>query len=415
LGCLLIPTKTTLEIKMKKLYILLLISLSLQAQTLQEVIEYSLQNNYQLQILQEESEIIGKQADIESTWSDPILKIGINDIQADNPLSRNVEAMQNQFVSLSQTIPLSNRLELSSKIEKEKQKVIEQKKEILRVNIAFGIRKAFIEATNSKKNLAILDEYISFLQTPMQLLINLSAVEKNSVEKYIKIQLLQESYQLQRENWLEKIEIAKEQIELIGNIKVDSFSDEVNLKNYHLKSIDDLLSQLEIQSPELKIVLALKEVADRGIELAKAKEQADITVTGGYYQRFDRNDYVSFSVAYPLFTHNKQSKQKVQAMKRANIQNISYAKIKVQLEQRLKIILHKLRALYQELRILNRSHEKIERLISNAKEELASGGSLVHYYELFSEQTNNQLAISKKQLAIALSENQIYQLLGVIN
>ena len=403
---------------MKNLYILLFISLSLQAQTLQaktlqEVINYSLNNNYQLQILHEESEIIGKQANIESTWDDPILKIGINDLQADNPLSRNVEAMQNQFVALSQTIPLSNRLELSSEIEREKQRVIEQKKEVLRVNIAFGIRKAFIEAKNSQDNLAILDEYIDFLQTPMQLLINLSAVEKNSVEQYIKTQLLQQSYQLQRENWLQRIKIAKERIELIGNLKVDGFFDEVSLKDYHLQSLDDLLAQLEIQSPELKMVLALKDVANRKIDLAKAKEQADITVTGGFYQRFDRNDYVSFSIAYPLFIHDKQSNQKIQAIKRANIQNISYARTKTQLEQSLKITLHQLKALYQELKILDESSKKIDKLIANAQAELAGGGSLVHYYELFTKRTNNLLFASKKQLAIALSENQIDQLLGV--
>ncbi len=320
--------------------------------------------------------------------------------------------MQNQFVALSQTIPLSKKLELSSEIEREKQKVIEQKKEVLRVNIAFGIRKAFIEAKNSRDNLAILDDYIAFLQTPMQLLINLSAVEKNSVEKYIKTQLLQQSYQLQRENWLQRIAIAKERIELIGNLKVDGFSDEVHLKNYHLQSLDNLLSQLEIESPELKMLLALKDVADMGIDLAKAKEQADITVTGGFYQRFDRNDYVSFSIAYPLFIHDKQSNKKVQAMKRANIQNISYARTKIQLEQRLKITLHQLKALYQELKILDESSKKIDKLIANAKAELAGGGSLVHYYELFTKRTNNRLFTSKKQLAIALSENQIDQLLG---
>jgi len=320
--------------------------------------------------------------------------------------------MQNQFVALSQTIPLSNKLELSSEIEREKQKVIEQKKEVLRVNIAFGIRKAFIEAKNSRDNLAILDDYIAFLQTPMQLLINLSAVEKNSVEKYIKTQLLQQSYQLQRENWLQRIAIAKERIELIGNLKVDGFSDEVHLKNYHLQSLDNLLSQLEIESPELKMLLALKDVADMGIDLAKAKEQADITVTGGFYQRFDRNDYVSFSIAYPLFIHDKQSNKKVQAMKRENIQNISYARTKIQLEQRLKITLHQLKALYQELKILDESSKKIDKLIANAKAELAGGGSLVHYYELFTKRTNNRLFTSKKQLAIALSENQIDQLLG---
>jgi outer membrane protein TolC len=398
---------------MKTIYLLLLLSFSLQAQTLQEVIDYSLQNNYQVQILQEESEIIDAQTDIVGVWSDPILKAGINDIQAVRPLSRNVEAMQNQFISLSQAIPLNNRLEIASDVEKEKLLVLEQKKEILNVNIAFGIKKAFIEAQYAKSNLQILDNYITFLKTPMDLLVHLSAVEKNSVEKYIKTQLLQKSYQFQRESWLRNIEVAKERIELIGNMKIDNFSDEVVLKNYHYQRVDELLSQLEKNSPELQMRDALKNVANRGIELARAKEQTDFTVTGGYYQRFDRNDYVSVAVSFPLYIHKKQSNKTVQAMKKSNIQNITYEQTKVALEQGLKITFHQLQSLYDELKILEQSGVKVNQLIGNAKAKLALGGSLVHYYELFTQRVNNKLAINKKRLAIALNENQIDQLLGV--
>lgn len=399
---------------MKKIYILLALSLTLQAQTLQEVIDYSIQNNYQLQILDEEASIVQEQKEIEGLWDDPILKAGINDIQGDKPFSRNIEAMQNQFVGLSQTIPLSNKLEVAADIEEEKLKVLEQRKEALKVNIAFGIREAFIEAANSRSTLTILDEYIKFLNTPMNLLINLSAVERNSVDKYIKTQLLQKSYQLQRQNALQRESIAREQIALIGNLKIDTFSDEVSMENLHEQLLELLVTKINEQSPKLGIVTALKEVASKGITLAREKEQADITVTGGYYQRFDRNDYVSFSVAYPLYTQGKQEKQRVQAMKRANIQNIMYSKTKVELEQGLKIALHELKALHQELEILEQSRVKILKLIANAKSELSIGGSLVRYYELFSKKTENALAMNKKRFAILRMENQMRQLLGEI-
>lgn len=397
----------------KTILLFFCITLSLHAQTLQEVIDYSQQNNYQLQILQEESEIIDREADIVGAWSDPILQAGMNDIQAVHPLSRNVEAMQNQFITLSQAIPLNNRLEIASDVEKEKLLVVEQKKEVLSVNIAFGVRKAFIEAQFAQSSLSILDRYISFLKTPMDLLVNLSAIEKNSVEKYITTQLLQKTYQFQREAWLRNIEVAKERIELIGNLKIDNFSDEVVLKNYHYKTLEELLSLLDMNSPELHMRDALKNVANQEIELAQAKEQTDFTVTGGYYQRFDRNDYISVAVSFPLYIHKKQSNKTVQAMKKSNIQNITYEQTKVQLEQGLKITFHQLQSLYDELKILEQSGVKINQLIRNAKSELASGGSLVHYYELFTKRVNNRLAINKKRLAIALNENQIDQLLGV--
>ena len=399
---------------MKIILLPIFTTLYIYSQTLQEVIDYSLQNNYQIQTLQEEFGIVDAQAKIVGAWADPILKVGVNDIQAVRPLSRNIEAMQNQYVSLSQTIPLSNHLEIASNVEKEKLLVLEQKREVLSVNIAFEVRKAFIEAQYAKRSLKILDEYIAFLKRPLSLLVGLSAVEKNGIERYIKTELLQKSYQLQRESWLQNIQIAKERLELIGNIHIDNFSDEVNLEDYSHRGVEELLFVLNRDNPQLKMQEALKNVATKDIELARAKEEADLTVTGGYYQRFDRNDYVSLSVSLPLYIHKKQENQTVQAMKRANIQNISYEQTRVQLEQELKITLHQLKSLKQELKILNQTQSKIEKLIANAKSELLLGGSLLHYYELFTQRVNNQLAINKKYLAIALKENQIYQLLGVV-
>ncbi|HHH51867.1 MAG TPA: TolC family protein, partial [Campylobacterales bacterium] len=339
---------------------------------------------------------------------------GINDIHLDTPFSRNDEAMQNQFVAISQTIPLSNRVKLASDIGKESSKLIEQKKDILKVDIAFAIRQAFIEAYYAHNSLSILDEYISFLQQPLTLITNLSSVEKNSVERYIKTQLLQESYKLKRENQLQQISIAKEQIELVGNIKIDSFDTIVNLRNYTNHSIDELLNIIDTQNPRLKILEQSKTIAKRKVSLAKAKEIADITVTTGVYQRFDRDDYVSVSVAYPLFVHNRQSNKKIQALKRVNIQNITYNQTQIKLQQSLKIALHKLKAIEQELNILNKSKIKIRKLIANAKSELSISGSLLHYYELFTQKTDNLLAINQKNRQKDNIQNSIMQILGEI-
>ena len=398
---------------MKILYTPLLLILWLPAQTLQESIEQSIANNYQLQILEEEQGITTEQADIEGFWADPTVQVGINDVQAEKPFSRNLEAMQNQYATYSQTIPLSKKLQVASELEREKVKVIEVRKEALKVEIAYGIRKAFIDATYSQKTLQILDDYIDFLQKPIELLINLATVERNSVEQYIQTELLQKNYQLQRQNALQRIEIAKEQIELIGNFQIDGFSDEVSLEHYEQSSIEELLAKVQ-ENPTLGVATALEEVAKKGVELAQEREHADLTVTGGLYQRFDRNDYVSVSVAYPLYVHGKQQKQKVQAMKRVNIQELTYKKSSVELGQRLKIALHELNALYQELQLLRESSEKIEKLIVNGKANLSVGWSLVHYYELFTQKSNNLLEINQKEYSIALIENRITQLLGVV-
>ena len=387
---------------------------SLFSQTLQEVIDYSIQHNFQIQILEEESKIVEKQAQIEAVWSDPVLKAGLNDIQAVHTLSRNQEAMQNQYVTLSQAIPLNNRLELASDVEKEKLLLFKEKKNILNTNIAFAVREAFIAAQYSKKNLKILEHYITFLKKPLNLLIELSAVERDSVAKFLKTQLLQKSYQFQKQSWQQNIQMAKERIELIGNIEIDEFSDEVLVEDYLSQNLDDLIAQLEMNSPQLKMREVLKKVANKGVALAKANEQTDFTVTGGYYQRFDRNDYVSVSLSFPLYIHKKQANKTVQAMRKSNIENLSYQQLALELRQQLKIEFYQLKQYSQELKILKENSVKIQQLITNAKLSLSGGASLLSYYELFSKKVNNKLSISKKEQTIALSENRVKQLLGVV-
>jgi len=398
---------------MGRLWILWLLSLSAESQTLQEVTLYSFEHNYQLQILEQKLAILAQQATLVATLSDPILKLGINDLPLDNPLSRNVEAMQNQFITLSQRLPLSDKLERSSEVEYAKQALVEQEKVILKVRIASEIRQSFIEVAFAKKRLRILDQYIAFLKQPLKLIVHLSAVEQNMLESYIQTQLLQEHYRLEREVSLERIAIAKEQVERIGNLQVEQFEGGVVAKNYLEDDQATLLARLVLQNPELKKSALQNVVEGKNIALSTAREQADITITGGYYQRFDREDYLSVSVSYPLYVRNRQSKEKIQAMRRADIASLSYQERKASLLQGLKIRLHQLHTLDRELTLLIQSQEKIRKLIDTTKAKLGSGeGSLRHYYGLFTQKTDNALAINQKRLALALVENQISQLLG---
>lgn len=395
-------------------FIIFILSLSLEAKSLKEVINYSLKHNYQIEILKEQIDITNRESKIKEVWSDPILKVGINDIQSKKPLNRDSEAMQNQFVSISQAIPLSNRLELSSKIEKSKSKIIEQKIDILKVDIAFKIREAFIEVLYAKKSLDIIDEYISFLQKPINLLNDLSTIERSSIEKYIKTQLLKNRYRLQRENYLEKIDIAKESVELIGNIKIDSFDGRVTLREYNQESLDALLDEIYIDNPKLKMIKTLKSIARESLSLAKAEEIADITITAGVYQRFKRDDYISLSISYPLYIRDRQQNRTIQALKRVNIEDINYEKSRVELAQALKIDIHRLNSIDNELDILNRNMIEIKNLIHNSKSELTVGGSLLHYYELFTKKIDNLLALNEKELEKSLIQNRIMKILGGI-
>ena len=188
----------------------------------------------------------------------------------------------------------------------------------------------------------------------------------------------------------------------------------VALREYNRKSLDTLLDKIYIDNPKLKMINTLKRVAIEGVSLAKAEEIADITLTAGVYQRFKRDDYISLSISYPLYIRDRQHNRTIEALKRVDIEDINYEKSRVELAQSLKIDIHRLNSIDRELDILNRNMIDIRNLIDNSKSELTVGGSLLHYYELFTKKTDNLLALNRKELEKSLIQNRIMKILGDI-
>ena len=54
---------------------------------------------------------------LSNTWDNPVFSVGVNDLLLNkNFLSRDVEAMQTQYISLSQKIPTNNKLGIKASI-----------------------------------------------------------------------------------------------------------------------------------------------------------------------------------------------------------------------------------------------------------------------------------------------------------
>ena len=90
---------------------------SINAQSLENILELVDKNNYFLKEKKSQINASKISVDLADTWQNPILGFGVNDINFDEPTSRDIEAMQTQFVSYSQVIPTNGKLESKKEIQ----------------------------------------------------------------------------------------------------------------------------------------------------------------------------------------------------------------------------------------------------------------------------------------------------------
>lgn len=102
--------------KAKSLFLFCLCSSLLYGITPKQLVQNTYEKNYTITGLQKA--IMGANEDIilAKKWQNPMLIFGMNDIQFDDVSRRDLEAMQAQFIGITQVIPMGDKLEYKEEI-----------------------------------------------------------------------------------------------------------------------------------------------------------------------------------------------------------------------------------------------------------------------------------------------------------
>jgi len=273
---------------MKKVFLLCFVYSLSYAQTIETLIQKAYENNYNLKAMDKEVEI-SKQNSISSReWDNPTLSLGLSDLQLDDMTNRKKEPMQTQFIMLTQNIPLNNKKALSYDISIEKEKLSSINKDIQKAKIASIITTLSYKTLLQDKFLHLLEKKVANLKKMKSLTraYQMDAEQSLFIElEMLKLQNKKESIKEKRESLLKTIE----KLTLLEVVRIDESLD--------VKDISDL----DISNhPKVKLLEQQIEVAKKESKLNKAKKVSDIKVSGGYYQRDARDDYMNISFSMPL-------------------------------------------------------------------------------------------------------------------
>ncbi len=212
----------------------------------------------------------------------------MSDILLDNIGDRSIEPMQTQFVSISQIIPLGDKKEISKNI----------------FQTLVSLSKFKIE--DKKRDIA---SKITILAYKSKIITKKLSLLLKKRKNLYKIKKLLKAYQKDREDFFDiDIKILKlKNIEQSLNYQIDEIKNKI--EKLTVVPFSDIQLLLEIKNspivsiknhPKIELLrqnIILKKEKNR---LALSKKIADIKLSGGYYQRESRDDYINISLSMPL-------------------------------------------------------------------------------------------------------------------
>jgi len=313
---------------LKKTLFLVIVSVQiLYSQSIESILKLIDTNNYILKAkeIQITSSLVD--ADLSSTWSNPVLGIGVSDINLDEPTSRDIEAMQTQYITYSQVIPTNGKLKLSNEIKQYDTKI--NKLEYLNYKQKLQ-SEALLYSYNifyNNEKLTILKRYLKNLQHQKKLM-NL-LYENGKLDQSILVTQDIKIYKLnlKKQKLIYTISKMKKSLEDIVYTKIDT----ITFNDFFGKFSINMKSVLENHPLVLMEKEKIKQQTQK-IALENSKKISDVKLTVGYYQREKFDDYISFNIAIPL---SIQGREKLQVKKSKIEKNIIQDKLRA-LQQQIK-------------------------------------------------------------------------------
>jgi len=288
------------------------------AVTLDEIVNSVLLHNQNIKSLEHSIEVSNSQIKLSTTWSNPTLSLGVNDIQFDDVTKRDIEGMQAQYIGLSQVIPMGDKLELQKKVSlKDKQIALytleDKKLQLKSLVYEYGYSIVVLE-----KKYELLNKYLQNIRSMEELS---SALYENGKMNQTDIMNLKISYsqtQLQQQKLKNLINNLYLKLEALSFTKIDFIDLDLDIKPLRFSTTLDThpkLLSLEEKSLQYNDISRL--------ELEKRVSDIKLNVT--YFNRDSKyEDYANISVNIPLALYGTEKTSAMKARLQSNQMKSSF-------------------------------------------------------------------------------------------
>ena len=358
--------------------------------SIEDIVQKSLQNNFDIKSLENSIEIANFQIKQSKNWENPMLRFKANDIM----LNKNYLNNQKEYgIELSQAIPIGKKLELEESIAKKDKLLKEQTLQDIKLEFESKIYLYSYTILILENRLKLLNEYQKNLNRLEELYTKLYSYDKVSLNEILNTQI--SKYDLQMK--INELQTTKDNLylslEQISYEKINKIDDSLVLKDINKQQIEELL----IFHPKIQTLQTTSQKYKDTAQLEDAKKFSSITLALEYMQNKEQ-DYANITMSMPLPIYNTENINKLKANLNTNETNNKLDSQIHNLRLQTKIYLNNLEQYKTNYKILQEKivpiKQKIQKVLEefvgfdkeSLKENLNSLNELIDYEMKASEQ-----------------------------
>lgn len=358
--------------------------------SIENIVQKSLQNNFDIKSLENSIEIANFQIKQAKNWENPMISFKANDIM----LNKNYLNNQKEYgIELSQAIPIGKKLELEESIAKKDKLLQEQTLQDIKLEFESKIYLYSYTILILENRLKLLNEYQKNLNRLEELYTKLYSYDKVSLNEILNTQI--SKYDLQMK--INELQTTKDNLylslEQISYEKIDKIDDNLVLKDINRQQIEEQL----ILHPKIQTLQTTSQKYKDTAQLEDAKKFSSITLALEYMQNKEQ-DYANITMSMPLPIYNTENINKLKANLNTNETNNKLDSQIHNLRLQTKIYLNNLEQYKTNYKILQERivpiKQKIQKVLEefvgfdkeSLKENLNSLNELIDYEMKASEQ-----------------------------
>lgn len=358
--------------------------------SIEDIVQKSLQNNFDIKSLENSIEIANFQIKQAKNWENPMISFKANDIM----LNKNYLNNQKEYgIELSQAIPIGKKLELEESIAKKDKLLKEQTLQDIKLEFESKIYLYSYTILILENRLKLLNEYQKNLNRLEELYTKLYSYDKVFLNEILNTQISKYDLQIK----INELQTTKDNLylslEQISYEKIDKIDDNLVLKDINRQQIEEQL----IFHPKIQTLQTTSQKYKDTAQLEDAKKFSSITLALEYMQNKEQ-DYANITMSMPLPIYNTENINKLKANLNTNETNNKLDSQIHNLRLQTKIYLNNLEQYKTNYKILQEKivpiKQKIQKVLEefvgfdkeSLKENLNSLNELIDYEMKASEQ-----------------------------
>lgn len=333
------------------------LAISSNAISIDEMVNSALDNNYNLKSLQSSIDLASKNIEVSTNWKNPTLTLGANDIQFDDPLKRDLEPMQAQYLGFSQIVPLGNKLKLQEKIAKKDETIAKFLLEDKKLQLKAKIYEYAYSILVLEKKYSLLNKVQKNINSLKKLSKALYENSKMTQADIINIRITASKIDLKKENLDNLIKTLYLKLQEITYTKVNNIEASLELKEFSLNTNID-------NHPKILMTYEKSQKLRNLSNLEKARKTSDIKINLSYFQRDDKyKDYANLSVNIPLSLYGSEKIKSLKAKIKAKEIENKLVDIKNRFKIRLSILQNNINSSLKRYNLLNKEIIPLKKVV----------------------------------------------------